>query len=478
MILNNKQNEAKLQHLDVTSLGELLLTEQFSHELSQELRQALGKTVKDILEFRFHDAYTHLEELLRKWLSHFWQEILNRVFSSEVFLNILKRYGGQKGYKYRRMLEKEVYLPGGIRCRIKSPYFLKKGRKKGKKKKGPNGRGCHLGLEVLGFIQNVSPSLGMKAIAYALVCPSFDFASKLLEQEGIKLDAKQLSMLCQEVGEKLFKNRVKSLLKEGESLRGCRVVITVDGGRSRHRVNKRGKRKKGQKGCGYHSDWIEPKIFVIYVVNEEGKVESKVKPFVDGSIQVDNFMDLLSSYLKELKIEEAQEVVLCGDGAPWIWKRIPQLLLDLGVSAQKLFEVLDYTHGKQNLNEVYEKLSKKQREKISLKQWKDWLWEGKIDKIKEDIKRVCQKGGQKALAKLKSYFEKNKHRMHYKEMDKSNRPCGSGAVESAIRRVINLRLKSCGTFWKEEKLEIMIYLRAQLLYGRWVYLYINWLKVN
>ena len=147
-------------------------------------------------------------------------------------------------------------------------------------------------------------------------------------------------------------------------------------------------------------------------------------------------------------------------------------------NVENLFEVLDYTHGKQNLYEVSGKLSRKQREKISFKQWKDWLWEGKIEKIKEDIVRVCKKGGRRALAKLKSYFEKNKHRMKYEEMERGKRPCGSGIVESAIRRVVNLRLKSCGTFWKERKLEIMIYLRAQLLYGRWEYLYANWLKFN
>ena len=46
-------------------------------------------------------------------------------------------------------------------------------------------------------------------------------------------------------------------------------------------------------------------------------------------------------------------------------------------------------------------------------------------------------------------------------------PIGSGAVESAIRRVINLRVKGPGMFWEEENLESAIYLRAQTLTGRW-----------
>jgi hypothetical protein len=47
------------------------------------------------------------------------------------------------------------------------------------------------------------------------------------------------------------------------------------------------------------------------------------------------------------------------------------------------------------------------------------------------------------------------------------RPLGSGAVESAIRRVINLRLKGNGISWREENAEAMLVLRAAALTGRW-----------
>ena len=46
-------------------------------------------------------------------------------------------------------------------------------------------------------------------------------------------------------------------------------------------------------------------------------------------------------------------------------------------------------------------------------------------------------------------------------------PLGSGAVESAIRRVINLRLKGNGIYWREENAEAMLVLRAAALTGRW-----------
>ena len=46
-------------------------------------------------------------------------------------------------------------------------------------------------------------------------------------------------------------------------------------------------------------------------------------------------------------------------------------------------------------------------------------------------------------------------------------PLGSGSIESAIRRVINLRMKSNGTFWRLPKAERILVLRASILSGRW-----------
>ena len=44
---------------------------------------------------------------------------------------------------------------------------------------------------------------------------------------------------------------------------------------------------------------------------------------------------------------------------------------------------------------------------------------------------------------------------------------GSGAIESAIRRVLNLRMKGNSIFWKEENAEAMLSLRGLVLSGRW-----------
>ena len=46
-------------------------------------------------------------------------------------------------------------------------------------------------------------------------------------------------------------------------------------------------------------------------------------------------------------------------------------------------------------------------------------------------------------------------------------PIGSGAIESTIRRVINLRLKRNSIYWTEDNAEAVIQLRATVVSGRW-----------
>jgi hypothetical protein len=50
--------------------------------------------------------------------------------------------------------------------------------------------------------------------------------------------------------------------------------------------------------------------------------------------------------------------------------------------------------------------------------------------------------------------------MRYSFFKDLNLSTGSGAVESAIRRVINLRLKGAGIFWTAVMAEVMLFLRT------------------
>jgi len=56
---------------------------------------------------------------------------------------------------------------------------------------------------------------------------------------------------------------------------------------------------------------------------------------------------------------------------------------------------------------------------------------------------------------------------YFEFIKNENLPIGSGAMESSIRRVINMRLKGAATYWLKENAEGMLMLRSYFKSGRW-----------
>ena len=66
-----------------------------------------------------------------------------------------------------------------------------------------------------------------------------------------------------------------------------------------------------------------------------------------------------------------------------------------------------------------------------------------------------------------NYWERNKDRMRYDAFRAQGIPIGSGAVESSVRRVVNLRRKGASIVWTEDHAEGVLHLRAHAKSGRW-----------
>jgi hypothetical protein len=64
-------------------------------------------------------------------------------------------------------------------------------------------------------------------------------------------------------------------------------------------------------------------------------------------------------------------------------------------------------------------------------------------------------------------METHAHRMRYVSLETRQLPIGSGQVESAVRRVVNLRFKAPGSFWQEPTVNGLMHLRAAVKAGRW-----------
>jgi len=110
---------------------------------------------------------------------------------------------------------------------------------------------------------------------------------------------------------------------------------------------------------------------------------------------------------------------------------------------------------------------KKSERNAWVKKHRRQLLYGKIKEVIASICKVCRGRKNKKLRSEKNYFVRNPKRRQYDLISKMGLPIGSGAMESAIRRVVNLRLKGASMYWLEETAEAMLLLRPFYKSGRW-----------
>ena len=65
-----------------------------------------------------------------------------------------------------------------------------------------------------------------------------------------------------------------------------------------------------------------------------------------------------------------------------------------------------------------------------------------------------------ALEDTAHYFDENRARMLYGTYRNQGLSIGSGPIESAVKNVVNLRMKGCGMRWAKDRAEHMLHLRA------------------
>jgi hypothetical protein len=304
----------------------------------------------------------------------------------------------------------------------------------------------------------------------AVLTPSFEVSAALMTEMGVKTTTTKQRDLSQTFAQKCMPNRAKLVLQAGETLAQKRVIISIDGGRTRTREYKESSHKQRRKQQ-FETPWREPKLLVISTLDKNGKANKLQLPIYDATFGDDEIFELLAQYLVPLQIHNAAAVQCTADGAPWIWKRFRPFLEALGVPSERITETLDYFHAAEHLTDLYQYLPKNlvtQYKPI----FKELLWNGDISAIKTHLESIFPDLAQKPLKPFE-YFEKNAHRMKYAEYRKNNLVCGSGIIESGIRRIINLRFKSPSAFWYKEKVEPLIFLRAAFLAGRWKFLQHN-----
>ena len=117
------------------------------------------------------------------------------------------------------------------------------------------------------------------------------------------------------------------------------------------------------------------------------------------------------------------------------------------------------------------------RKSWSAKKRKSWiskqrglLLKGQSTAVVQAVQVLCRGRNSKAIKTERDDFVRNEQRLNFPTVKALGLPIGSGAIESSIRRVVNLRLKGPCIFWCKENADKMLMLRSYYKSGRWNHL--------
>ena len=353
----------------------------------------------------------------------------------------------------------------GLAVPVRVTYY----RRKGQRRAGKRSAGVYAGLVLLGIYDRCTPTLASEVSLLAAMLGSLDEAQDVLAARGVELDMKTVRLIAYRYAARARLEQQIDTAAFEDTVAGRRVVISSDGGRLRLRETKRGpKTKKGRQR--YTGAWREPKVLIVYVVDAEGKRAARFAPVIDATLQgPDAVFALLRTYLPRLEITQADQVLFIADGAPWIWKRVPLLVQALGLTAERVHALLDFYHAVQHLGQVAalrKDWSAKARTRWRTQQ-RHLLLQGEVEQVIAAVRVICRGRNSKAIRTHRDYFIRNQSRMVYAKLMAMKLPIGSGAIESTVRRVVNLRLKGPSIFWCRASAEAILLLRSYYKAGRW-----------
>ncbi len=358
--------------------------------------------------------------------------------------------------------------------------------------------GLDIKLAQFGFGKSVSPGLQSLVARKVALCPSIAFAQQELTRDGVMLDAKTIKRITYQCGDGLLalrRHRIKLLrsrkLKAGTEVAGQRVSVQIDGARMKIRGEMKPKpamvestdadglltgdapgRSKNQPRRTYAADWREPKLMTIFVHDEQGKMLKKTKATIDGTLLgPDAIAEIVAMHLRRLGAAAALSVTFVADGAPWIWDRIDRIIELAGLSNVATYQVLDCCHAVHHVSKSLASLGLDRDARNPLyRELRSQLRNGQWRRVIAALSELQNK--ENPIAELEteiSYLRRHGEagRLSYVRYRQLGLPCGSGAIESGIRRVINLRLKSNAMFWKGEHAESILQVRSQVVPDQW-----------
>jgi hypothetical protein len=370
-----------------------------------------------------------------------------------------------------------VRLLGGLAITVMTLYCSPRGRTG--KGRGSEGSGLYPELAAYRISEGSSPNVQSEVGRLVGLLP-IEQARAELARRGLEQDEKAVRRIAGELGAQMLTTRTRDLMRfrlgelpAGNEYADKSVAVGIDGGRVRVRtvvktIRVSGKRKRKK----FRVEWREPKVVILFEVDKKGRMVRGSRPVIDGTLQgPDALIELVAFHLHRLGAAQANVVTFVADGAPWIWKRLDWVVAQVRLDPWRVVEVLDWCHAVHHVSVALAAIPLVEGQRQELYQrLRGLLKEGKSRLVLRELKvlAVNEPDDSAAWREIR-YLTKHSDagRLRYNCFRCRGVPIGSGAIESTIRRVINLRLKGNGIYWTEDNAEAVFQLRAAVLSGRW-----------
>jgi hypothetical protein len=370
-----------------------------------------------------------------------------------------------------------VRLLGGLAITVMTLYCSPRGRTG--QGRGREGTGLYPELAAYRISEGSSPNVQAEVGRLVGLMP-IEQARAELARRGLELDEKAVRRIADELGAQMLATRTRDLmhfrageLPAGTEFAGKRVAVEIDGGRVRVRTVIKTVKVSGQrKRKPFRVEWREPKVVILFETDEKGRMVKGSRPVIDGTLQgPDVLIELVAFHLHRLGGARALVVTFAADGAPWIWARLDWVIACVKLEPARVVEVLDWCHAVHHLSLALAALGLgENRRAAEYSRLRTFLKAGQSRIVIEELEALAVgQPDDSAVWRELGYLTKHSEagRLRYDCFRYRGVPLGSGAIESTIRRVINLRLKGTSIFWTEENAEAVFQLRAAVVSGRW-----------
>lgn len=208
--------------------------------------------------------------------------------------------------------------------------------------------------------------------------------------------------------------------------------------------------------------WKEAKLGLVY--RHDLQAQRPVKGSARYVATVNGFGEFAPLFEDALRVENAEElptVLFIADGAPCNWRLAEQLLPDA-------VQILDWYHAVQHAVACGKALLGDEHPYLPIWQQRSeaLLAAGEpsalIAELMDCVPLVPKRrrDSLRAIDELVRYYRTNTHRMRYALYREHRFPIGSGAVESAHRHVLQVRMKRAGQHWAMRTARSLAALRA------------------